>query len=199
MKKKEQVYINFRNAVLIIGLTVVTFAISMVLTFPFAASPMMLAFFSAPFATVLGGAIYVLMMCKAPYRGNITLQTFIKSAPMVLMGSATYTIVSLVSAIFAELVFVKDSTRTPLKMYISYGILSVGSTLGTYVPVLLQKDSIINGLVEQGVDAAIIAAYTDLYSPPYIALAGVVAFAAGCLGIFIGTKIFKKHFSKIGV
>ena len=199
MKKQEQKYISFRNAVMIIGLALLSYIFQMVATLPFVANPMMLAFFSTPIGMVLGGVFYVLAMNKAPYRGTLFLYTFVPCIMLLFMGTPYVVLVFAVGAVLAELVFWKDSVRTPGKLTIAYVIYATFWGVGTYLPAFLQKDSLLQTAVESGGSEELIAAYDKLYTLPYVSISIVLAIAGALLGVFIGAKLFKKHFSQIGV
>ena len=197
MKKQEQTYISFRNAVLIIGLSVICFAIQMASAAPFAMAPMILAFVSSPLSVIISGAIFVLIMNKAPYRGTMFLFILLFSIPMLFMGTPYVVLMFLLGGVLGELVFWKDSTRTPKKISIAYAIFAVCLGLGTYLPAMIQKDSLLSGITAQNYAQATIDAYDKLYSLPYISMAIALTVVASFIGVFIGCKIFKKHFAKI--
>ena len=197
MRKEEQIYINFRNVVFIIGLSVVAFAIQMISAAPFAMSPMILAFVSAPLSTLISGAIFVLIMNKSPYRGTMFLYILMFSIPMLFMGTPYVVAVFMIGAILGELIFWKNSERTIGKLSISYAIFAVALGIGTYLPAFLQKESLLAGLVEQNIAQTVIDSYEKLYSIPYISVAILLTVVASLVGIFIGCKIFKKHFAKV--
>ena len=197
MKQVEQKYISFRNAVMIIGLSIICFGVQMVVSGLFAMSPMILAFVSAPLGTIISGAIFVLIMNKAPYRGTMFLYILLFSIPMLFMGVPYVVLIFLIGAVLGELVFWKDSTRTPTKLTIAYAIYALCLGVGTYLPALLQKETLLGGLADQGIAQSTVDAYYKLYSLPYISLAVVVTVIASFVGVFVGCKIFKKHFARI--
>ena len=197
MKKQEQVYISFRNAVLVIGLSIICFAIQMVVTAPLAMAPMLLAFVSAPLSTIISGSIYVLLMNKAPYRGTMCLFILIFSIPMLFMGTPYVVFVFLLGAFLGELIFWKNATRTPAKLSISYAIFALCLGIGTYLPAFVQKASLLQKVIDGNMGQEIYDAYDKLYSLPYISLAVLLTVCSSFVGIFIGCKIFKKHFAKI--
>ena len=197
MKQEEQKYINFRNAVLIIGLSLICFVVQMASAAPFAMAPMILAFVASPVAVIVSGAIFVLIMNKAPYRGTMFLFILMFSIPMLFMGTPYVVLVFLLGAILGELIFWNNSTRTPKKLAISYAIFSVALGIGTYLPAAIQKESLLAGVKAKGIAQEVIDAYDTLYSIPFISMAIALTVAASFLGIFIGCKLFKKHFAKI--
>ena len=197
MKKEEQKYINFRNAVLVIGLSLICFAVQMISAAPLAMAPMLLAFVSAPLSTIISGAIFVLLMNKAPYRGTMFLFILMFSIPMLFMGTPYVVLVFLLGAVLGEAVFWKDNTRTPAKLAISYAIFAVALGIGTYLPAAIQKDALLQKVLDQGIGQAVYDAYDKLYSIPFIAMAIGLTVIASFVGIFIGCKIFKKHFAKV--
>ena len=199
MKKEEQKYIGFRNLVLIIGLTLVMAIVQIALAMPFSASPFMLAYFSAPAAMIVSGAIFVLLMNKAPYRGTMFMFIVVLCVPMLAMGGGFVIpcIVFIIGAAIGELVFWKDSTRTPKKLAAAYSIYAISYGIGTYFRALTDKDAILAGLVEQNVPQELIDQYDSLYTVPMVLGAVIVGIIAAIIGIFIGCKIFKKHFARI--
>ena len=197
MKKQEQVYINFRNVVLIIGLALVAYILQMMATIPFTANPFMLAFFSTGAGMLLGGTFYVLVMRKAPYRGTILLYTFVPSIMLLFMGTPYVVLVFVVGALIAEAIFWKNPERSIPKLYMSYAIYATFWGLGTYLPAYLQKDALLEKVTATGGGEELFAAYDKLYTLPYVSLSVVIAIVCSILGVFIGTKIFKKHFAKI--
>ena len=198
MKTQEQKYINFRNAVMIIGLALLGYIVQMVAAVPFASNPMILAFFSSPVGMIVGGAIFVLVMNKAPYRGTIFLYTFVPCIMLLFMGTPYVVLVFVLGAIIAETVFLNDSTRTPAKLSIAYSIYAIFWGSGTYLPAFLQKDILIEKANAMG-GAEAAALYDKLYTIPYIAIAVVLTVAGALIGVWVGSKMFKKHFLRAGI
>ena len=198
MKIQEQKYINFRNAVMIIGLSVAGYVLQMLATIPCAANPMALAFFSSPFGMIVGGSIFVLVMNKAPYRGTLFLYTVIPSIMLLFMGTPYVVLIFAIGAMIGEMVFYKNNARTPMKLTISYIIYAIFWGIGTYTPAMLQKEALLKKAMDVG-GAEVMALYDQLYSLPYICAAIVVTALGAILGVYIGSKIFKKHFVRAGV
>ena len=199
MKQTEQKYINFRNSVMIIGLALAAYILQMMATLPFTANPMMLAFFSSAAGMLLGGTFYVLVMNKAPYRGTILLYTFVPSIMILFMGTPYVVLVFVIGALFAELVFWSNSTRTVPKLVLSYCLYAIFWGLGTYLPAFLQKDSLLQTVLDSGGGQELFDAYDKLYSLPYVSVAVLITIIASIVGVLIGTKIFKKHFERAGL
>lgn len=199
MKKITKEFIGFKDVVLIIGLTLVISIIQIAFAVPFAATPFMLAYFSAPMAMIISGSIFVLLMNKAPYKGTMILFIFILCAPMFFMGAGFFIpcIVFVIGGACGELIFWKNSTRTQKKLTLAYAIYAVSHGIGTYFPVLLTKDSILLELKEKNTPQELIDTYDKLYSLPAIMGAVTLSIIAAVIGIFIGSKIFKKHFARI--
>lgn len=197
MKKVEQKFINFRNVVTIIGLALVAYVLQMVATIPFTANPFALAFFSTGIGMLLGGTFYVLVMNKAPYRGTVLLYTFVPSIMLLFMGTPYVVLVFVLGALIAEALFWKNPERTTSKLYISYAIYATFWGLGTYLPAYLQKDALLAKITTSGGGKELFEAYDKLYTLPYIALSVTIGIVCAVLGVFIGKRIFKKHFAKI--
>ena len=197
MKKEEQVYINFRNTVFIIGISVVGFAIQMLCAAPFAPFPFVLAFISQPLSTMVTGSLFVLIMMKAPYRGTILLFSALFAFPFLFMGTPIVSVIFMLGGLLGELVFVNNNTRTKIKITISYAIFALSIGLGTYVPVLFTKEALLSNLVNQGVSQTIIDNYDTLYTAGPITIGCILTLIASIIGTMIGFKIFKKHFAKV--
>ena len=183
---------------LIIGLSVVCFALQMVFTIPFAASPFMLAFFSTGLGMIMSGTVFVLLMKKSPYRGTMLLFCLTMALPMAVM-SPLFVVFMLIGGLLGELVFLKDRTRTTKKIMLAFSFFGIFHGIGTYMPVLFQKSALLQELVDKNVAQAEIDAYDKLYTLPCILLVTVIAVICACIGVYIGTKIFKKHFEHIGI
>ena len=197
MKVQEQIYINFRNAVMIIGLAIVAYVMQMIATIPFTASPFMLAYFSTGVGMVLGGTFYVLVMHKAPYRGTILLYTFVPSIMLLFMGTPYVVLVFILGALIGEMLFWFNTKRTTNKLYLSYAIYAIFWGLGTYLPAYLQKEALLQKVIESGGGLELFDAYNKLYTIPYISVSIFIGIVCAILGVFIGTKIFKKHFARL--
>ena len=199
MKQAEKKYIGFKEVVLIIGLTLIVAVIQIVAAMPFAAAPFMLAYVSAPLSMLASGALFVLIMNKAPYRGTMLLFVVVLCAPMLFLGAAYVLPVSIfiVGGAVGELVFWKNGERTRTKLSIAYAIYAATYGIGTYGVIIFTKASLIKQLVEQNTPQEVIDQYNTLYTLPYIVGAVVLGVIGAVLGVFFGTKIFKKHFARI--
>ena len=197
MKKEEQVYISFRNAVFIIGISVAAFAVQMLCAAPFSMLPFVLAFISQPLSVMVTGALYVLIMMKAPYRGTIMLFSALFAFPFLFMGTPVVSLVFMLGGFIGELIFIKDNTRTKLKITISYAIFALSIGLGTYIPVLLSKDATLANVIEQGVSQTVVDNYDKLYTLGPITVGCLLTLITSIIGTIIGFRIFKKHFSKV--
>lgn len=199
MKQVEKKYIGFKDVVLTIGLTLIVAIIQIVAAMPFAAAPFLLAYVSAPTSMLVSGALFVLIMNKAPYRGTMFLFVAVLCAPMLFLGAAYVLPVSIfiLGGAMGELVFWKNMTRTYSKLTIAFAIYAATYGIGTYGVAVLTRDSMLTQLSEQGTPQEVIDQYMTLYTLPYIAGAVVLGVVCAVLGIYFGTKIFKKHFARI--
>ena len=199
MKTEEKKYIGFKDVVLIIGLTLVISIIQVILALPFSATPLLLAYLSAPLAMIVSGSIFVLLMNKAPYRGTMLLFIFVCSGPMLFMGGAFFipVLVFVLGGLIGEFVFFFDNTRTFKKLACAFSIYAVSHGIGTYAPVIVTKQALLQQLKDQNVPQELIDQYNSLYTVGAISGAVVLTIICAVIGVFIGCKIFKKHFARI--
>ena len=199
MKVEEKTYIGFKDIILVIGLTLLISIIQVILTLPFSAAPFLLAYLAAPCSMLVSGSVFVLLMNKAPYRGTMLLFICITCLPMLFMGGAFLVpvLIMVLGGFIGEFVFIKDSKRTQGKLTIAYCIYAVCQGVGTYAPTLFIKDSLIEQLKDQNVPQKLIDDYNALYSVGPILGAVALTIVCAIIGIFLGTKLFKKHFDRI--
>ena len=199
MKQVEKKYIGFKEVILIIGLTLIVAIIQIAAAMPFAAAPFMLAYFSAPMSMLVSGALFVLIMNKSPYRGTMFLFVAVLCAPMLFLGAAYVLPVSIFIAggAIGELVFWKNGERTQMKLSIAFATYAATYGIGTYGVAIFTRDSLIKQLTEQNTPQEVIEQYNRLYTMPYIVGAVLLGVISAVLGIYFGTKIFKKHFARI--
>ena len=82
----------------------------------------------------------------------------------------------------------------------AYSIFSVFYALGVFVPYTILKDSYTAMMAAMGYAAEMIDSMVAVYTSPVIilsAMANTILWA--CVGVLVGTKIFKKHFKAAGV
>ena len=144
---------------------------------------------------VISGPIYVLMISKAPKVGTQVLFFAVKGLYMLIMGQVLTSVIFIFGGFICELIVMNDGYHNVIRSGAAYMLHMTLYGLGSFFPVLFLGDTFRAQLLSRGYDAEAVETMVSLYSSPVINLTVVLCLcASSALGMFIGSRMMKKHF-----
>ena len=195
MKGTERKFVGLKEIIIVVLFSVLTFIVSMVTALPFAASVHLQLYAGYALMAVISGPIYVLMISKAPKVGTQVLFFAVKGLYMLIMGQVLTGIIFIVGGFICELIVMNDGYHSVIRSGAAYMLHMTLYGLGSFFPVLFLGDTFRAQLLSRGYDAEAVETMVSLYSSPVIILTVVLCLCvASALGMFIGSRMMKKHF-----
>ena len=195
MKGSERKFVGLKEIIIVVLFSVLTFIVSMVTALPFAASVHLQLYAGYALMAIISGPIYVLMISKAPKVGTQVLFFAVKGLYMLIMGQVLTGIIFIVGGFICELIVMNDGYHNVIRSGAAYMLHMTLYGLGSFFPVLFLGDTFRAQLLSRGYDAEAVETMVSLYSSPVIILTVILCLcAASALGMFIGSRMMKKHF-----
>lgn len=200
MKNKESKFIGIKEIVVVTLFSVLTFVVSMLTAMPFAASVHLQLYVGYALMAIISGPIYVLMLSKAPKIGTQVLFFGLKGLYMLLMGQVLTGIIFIIGGVLCELIVMGDGYRNAVKSGAAYALHTTLYGLGSFFPVLFFADNYAKQLIDKGYKQELVDTMLSLYrSPVIVATVALVLIVSSVIGMFIGSRMMKKHFQPAGV
>lgn len=156
-----------------------------------------LAFWTHAVAGIVAGVVWTYLMARVPKTGVAAMAGAIVALFGFLMGMFWSGPVGiLVGGVAAELVMAAGK-RSAMSLVIGFGLFMACWWVGQMSLIFFGAEAYVQMCVDAGLTAEYGQGLVDWGHSPAAAAAGVCTFITGCLGAFIGTRIFKKHFAKI--
>lgn len=195
MKKTERKFVGLKEIIIVVLFSVLTFIVSMVTALPFAASVHLQLYVGYAFMAIISGPIYVLMISKAPKIGTQVLFFAVKGLYMLIMGQVLTGVIFIVGGFICELIVMNDGYHNVIRSGAAYMLHMTLYGLGSFFPVLFMGNVFSEQLLSRGYDAAAVDTMVSLYSSPLIILTVVLTLCvSSAVGMFIGSRMMKKHF-----
>ncbi len=155
--------------------------------------------FTPAIYSLVGGTIILFLMYKVPKIGVLTMLTLIFQALFTAIGHAYLPmfICSVLGAIIADAIAFTGKYEKTLPNAFAYASMQVGTVLGGIIPAIFFTQNFIDRFshTRSGVKSAEEIKAMLYANTGWIALLVIVLTALfAMLGIFIGSKILKKHF-----
>jgi len=199
MNKTKKV-IGFKEIVIVVLFSILTFAVSMLTAMPFAASVYGQLYGGYALMAVLSGPIYVLMISKAPKIGTQILFFAVKGLYMLLMGQVLVGVIFILGGCVCEIICLNGGYKKPIRSGAAYALHTTVYGLGSFFPMLFFADNYKQQLISAGYDEAAVEKMLSIYHDPLIICSvAAVLIVSSCLGFWLGTKMLKKHFKPAGV
>ena len=200
MKKSENKFIGIKEIVVVTLFSVLTFVVSMLTAMPFAASVYLQLYVGYPLMAMISGPVYVLMIGKAPKIGTQVLFFGIKGLYMLLMGQVLTGVIFIIGGVLCELIVLGDGYRNEVKAGAAYALHMTLYGLGSFFPVLFFADNYAGQLIDKGYKKELVDTMLSLYrSPVTVITVAMVLIVSSVIGMFIGSRMMKKHFRPAGV
>lgn len=197
---KEKKVVGLKEIVIVVLLAVLCLVVNIVTAIPFMASPKWSVWGGYSLCALISGPIYVLMITKAPRLGTNFLFFLVKALYALMMGQAPTAFVYVLGGVVCELITLNGGYENPLRAGISFAVHNVIFGIGSFTPMFLGADAYAQQMLDAGISEAIVNSMVyDLMAPGFIVVAIVLLVIASVLGMFLGTKMLKKHFQPAGV
>ena len=199
MKKSDSKFIGIREIVVVTLFSVLTFVVSMLTAMPFAASVHLQLYVGYALMAIISGPIYVLMISKAPKIGTQVLFFGIKGLYMLLMGQVLTGVIFIIGGL-GERIVMGDGYHNVVKSGAAYALHTTLYGLGSFFPVIFFADNYAKQLIDKGYKQELVDTMLSLYrSPLIVATVALVLIVSSVIGMFIGSRMMKKHFRPAGV
>ena len=99
-----------------------------------------------------------------------------------------------------ELIVMGDGYRNAVKSGAAYALHTTLYGLGSFFPVIFFADNYAKQLIDKGYKQELVDTMLSLYrSPLIVATVALVLIVSSVIGMFIGSRMMKKHFRPAGV
>ena len=145
---------------------------------------------------LLAGIVYLLLLQRVPRFGAITIMGSVMGLFFFVSGHFPLSFLpNIVCALLADLIQYRTKISERPRTLLSYLVFSFGLT-GPVLPLWFMKNAYVASLVARGKDAAYIE---SVFAPVttvsfYLCIFSVII--GSVAGMYIGRKLFNKHFSK---
>lgn len=198
MNKNE--VIGVKDAILITLLTAVMLIIQSVTLLPFAVNLKLTLWFAMGTELLLCGIVYILMIAKSPKTGTLLLYGIIIAVYYFFVnGLLPISLMLIGDGLLCELILLRGGYKSKIRITTAYAVFGVLLMLAPNILLLLQKESMIQAMLAQGLEQTYLDTMFSVYSLKNIAIgAGITALGA-CSGSFIGYKVLEKYFIPAGI
>ena len=199
MNKSKQT-IGFKEIVIVVLFSVLTFVVSMLTAIPFAASVYGQLYGGYALMAIISGPIYVLMISKSSKMGTQILFFAVKGLDMLLMGQILVGAIFILGGCVCELLCLNGGYRNPIRSGAAYALHTTIYGLGSFFPMLFFADTYKQQLLSAGYEETAVEKMLTVYHNPFVICSvAIVLIIFSCLGMWVGTKMLKKHFKPSGV
>ena len=199
MNTKRQ-FIGLKDVVLITLLTALCLVICTIVVLPFSTNVKLVLWVVTGLEMLLCGPIFVRMCAKAPRRGTAVLFAFIFAVYYYFTNSMIIISLTLLAVgVVMELVLLGDGYKKPVRLTISYALFGLGVMLTPPILILVQKTSMVEMMLSNGLTQDYIDAMFAVYSGANLTIGILVTVVGSAIGCFIGYRLLKKHFAPAGI
>ncbi|MDI3075877.1 MptD family putative ECF transporter S component [Clostridioides difficile] len=192
--------IGLKDIVLITLLTSIMIGIQTVVLLPFMTNLRFVILFVGGIDWFLCGIIYCLMIAKSPKTGTAFIFSFIFAVYYFFANSMIAISTMIVGVgIVMELILLKNGYKNKVKATIAYIIFGLTIMMAPNVIILLQKDTMIAGLLAQGVTQEYIDTMFAVYSAKNMGIGIILTTIGAIAGTQIGYKVLNKYFVASGM
>lgn len=148
--------------------------------------------------SLVAGIVWMYVATKVPKRGAIAIMCTVVAAVALLLGmSWSGPLGIFVGGLLAELIAGSGSRRTTLRVIVSFAAFTLCFWVGQESMVVMAGQSYVDLVVEMGMSAEYGQGLVDFIHSPLAIVALVATAVCPLVGGWIGSLLFKKHFSKI--
>lgn len=150
---------------------------------------------------IAGGTIMYFIAKKLGKMWQFTILTIIIMGLFTLMGGGylPWWISSVAGAAIADFIVSRNGSNfSTLHLAIAFGIMQVGQTGGSLIPVMFFVDSYRQEWINRGQKPEMMDASIAASQGIYAILTVIIVFALSFAGVYLGHLILKKHFANQG-
>lgn len=182
------IYTAIYFVMIVIGMTILRFTIP---TFNSILIPSMVA--------LISGIVYLLLVQRVPRFGAITIMGTVMGIFFLVSGHFPLSFIpNIVCGLLADVIQYHTKLAQKIRTTVSYTVFSFG-LMGPVLPLWFMKNAYVKSLVERGKDEAYI---NDVFAPittTTFIVSTLLTIVCSVVGIWIGQKIYAKHFDKVKV
>ncbi len=189
-KVKDFVFLGIVTAIYFILYAAIGFATAGINPILHALSP---ALFS-----LIGGTVILFLIYKVPKFGILTMQALLLHALFFVlgMGYLPWVLSTIICTFIGDLVANSGKYEKTLLNGIAYGLNQVGMSLGGIIPAVFFAEKYVEEWSGRGMDEEMIRESLASNTGWIAVVVLIASFVLSVAGIYIGSKILKKHFKK---
>lgn len=192
--------IGFKDVVTVVLFSVLTFIVSFVTAIPFSGSVYGMLFGGYALMALICGPIYLIMINKAPRIGTQILFFAVKALYMLICGQLLTAAVFFVGGLICEAICLGGGYKNTVKSTAAYALHTTLYGFGSFFPAVFLTESYSARMIAAGASPESVATTMSVYHQPLTMLGvALVLIVFSILGVFIGTKMFRKHFAPAGI
>ncbi len=192
--------IGFKDVVTVVLFSLLTFIVSFITAIPFSASIYGMLFGGYALMALICGPIYMLMISKAPRIGTQILFFAVKALYMLICGQALVAVIFFIGGLICEAICLGNGYKNTVKSTAAYALHTTLYGFGSFFPAVFLTETYSARMIAAGASEESVAQTIGVYHNPGIMLCvAAVLIVFSILGVFIGTKMFKKHFAPAGI
>lgn len=149
----------------------------------------------------VSGPIFVLLSKKTNTKWLFTSVFFVVMMIFQIMGMGylPWFLTTMSGAIIGDLLCLRSSYDNTKLFALGHGFCLIGIAGGSLVPMIFFAESFRKEWIARGQDPQYMEQTISFFTGPMIILAVILALVFGIIGIYMGKKIFEKHFKKAGL
>lgn len=158
-----------------------------------------ITWFTHSVGAIPAGIVWMYLLYRVPKRGAIAFMGLIVAILGLLMGMFWTGPVGIVAgAVLAELVLGDPEKRTAAKRIASFPVFVFLFWLGHISLIFISGQAYVDMCVAAGMTAEYGQTLVDFVYGPMCIVAGIATILGSLLGGFLGSKVFAKHFARMG-
>jgi len=182
------IYTAIYFVMIVIGMMILQFTIP---TFNSILIPSMVA--------LISGIVYLLLIQRVPKFGAITIMGSVMGIFFLVSGHFPLSFLpNIVCGVLADVIQYYTKWSKKIRTVVSYTVFSFG-LMGPVLPLWFMKNAYVDSLVARGKDAAYIESLFAPITTNTFIMSTVLTIVCSVVGLWIGHKIYVKHFDKVKV
>jgi energy-coupling factor transport system substrate-specific component len=193
-------FVDLKDIVLVTLLTALCMVAVTLVVLPFAANITLVLWVVSGLDMLICGAIYMLMVAKAPRYGTQFIFSFLFAVYyFITNGMILISLMILVVGILRELLMLKDGYHSPVRLTVAYGLFGLGIMYAPIVLIAVTKEQVIAAVIANGFTREYAETMFAVYSPLNILIGTLLTMVGAVLGCLSGYRMLKKHFRPAGI
>lgn len=192
--------VGLKDVILVTLLTALCLIVFSLVLIPFSANLTLVLWLVSGIDLLLCGAIYMLMVSKAPRHGTLLIFTFLFAVYyFITNGLIIVSAIIFATGILGEVLMLRGGYHSPVRLTIAYALFGLGTMYAPIVLIMTTKEQMIAQIIANGMTREYAEGMFALYSPLNIAIGTAVTILGAVLGCWFGYRMLKKHFRPAGI